>query len=44
LIFREFVDEKRSISVLAGTLDQERAQVPLSGPVSVSGATFLRGG
>jgi hypothetical protein len=40
LVFWDFRDEQRSISILAETLDQERAQVPLWGPALVSGATF----
>jgi hypothetical protein len=35
LVFWEFRDEKRSIPILAETLDQERAQVPLWGPAPV---------
>jgi hypothetical protein len=42
LVFREFRDEKRAIPILAETLDQERAQVPLWGPAPMSGATFYR--
>ena len=41
LVFWEFWDEKRFSPIFAETLDQERAQVPLWGPVPVSGATFL---
>jgi hypothetical protein len=44
LVFMEFRDEKRPITIFAEMLDQERAQVPLWGPAPVSAATFLRFG